>query len=93
MRILKRIAIIIGALILTLFATVLTALKSIDLNSYKAPLQKHITELLGRTLTIAGEIELDIAFESHLVIRGLQLLNAYARLLLRHYGAWLIYSS
>ena len=59
-----------------LLATAFTMLKSIDFNSYKSPVQRHITELLGRTLTITGDIQLDIDFESRLVIGGLQLRNA-----------------
>lgn len=75
----KRIAIAIGSIaavvLLVLPAIALIVLKSIDFNRYKSVLQKQVAQSSGRTLSIGGDIELDIGVRSRLAVSDINLSN------------------
>ena len=72
MTIAKRI-ILIGVLLLSaLLVVVFLLLKFTDFNRYKPLIQAQITNSLGRTLSINGDIQLDIGFNSRLVANHIQ---------------------
>lgn len=72
----KRIAAIVGGVVVVLIAGVFVALATIDINQYKGLVQDQAAAATGRTLTIEGELELSVSLSPAIVLNGVRFENA-----------------
>jgi hypothetical protein len=61
---------------LVLIGGLVASLYFIDLNQYRGTLEKQFTELIGREISIKGDLELDVLLHPHMLFRDVYLKNA-----------------
>lgn len=75
----KRFTRIVFALLVVVVGAVaagIAILKSLDFNSYRGVIAEEAEKAIGRKLTIAGDLKLDISFTPSLTVEGVSLANA-----------------
>lgn len=59
-----------------LIGCLVASLYFIDLNQHRGTFEKQFTELIGREISIKGDLELDVLLHPHMLIRDVHLQNA-----------------
>lgn len=72
----KRIAMIVGGVVVVLIVGLFVVLATIDVNQYKGVVQEQVATATGRTLTIEGDMDLAISLSPAIVLNGVRFQNA-----------------
>lgn len=72
----KRIAMIVGGVVVVLIVGLFVVLATIDVNQYKGVVQEQVAAATGRTLTIEGDMDLAVSLSPAIVLNGVRFQNA-----------------
>lgn len=72
----KRIAIIVGGVVVVLVVGLFVVLATIDVNQYKGVVEDQVAAATGRTLTIEGDMDLAVSLSPAIVLNGVRFQNA-----------------